>query len=122
MHTLMLRASGTFELKSVTDASIESGVEHGQEIRELVDATIQGRWDDLAKLRDRYEDTMGSQRLVDVLTVASGFNGITRVADATGIPVDAQPRQASEQLRAQVGIDAFDYSEKMRKYEDATSP
>lgn len=116
----MLRASGTFELRAVTDATLQSGVEFGDEIRELVDATVQGRWSDLAALRDIHEQTMGSQVLVDVLTVASGFNGITRVADATGIPVDPVPAKDSEEMRSEVGIDAFHYTEKSRRYAPAT--
>ena len=49
----------------------------------------------------------GEQATSDAILVASGFNGITRVADAIGIRLDARTADASVQLRAEIGIDAF---------------
>jgi hypothetical protein len=59
---------------------------------------------------------MGQQQAVDVLVVASAFNGITRVADATGIPLDENTSAATGELRASVGLDAFDYSHKTARF------
>ena len=43
----------------------------------------------------------------DALLVAAGFNGITRVADAIGIPLEEHTASATESLRADARIDAF---------------
>ena len=38
------------------------------------------------------------------LTVASAFNGITRIADATGIPLDPNTERSTEDLRELLDI------------------
>ena len=112
----MLRASGNFDLRAVVDQDVSSGVEHGEEISELVDATIGSEWDVLAELREKHRTVLGDQYLVDVLTVASSFNGITRIADATGIPVDPDPAKATVEIRSDLGIDDFHYDVKASRY------
>jgi len=54
--------------------------------------------------------------MVDTLVVASAFNGITRVADATGIPLDDSTMLATAQLRKDTGIEEFDYAKKSARY------
>ena len=56
---------------------------------------------------------MGEQQAVDALVVASAFNGITRVADATGIPLDENTADTTVEMRDAVGLDAFDYAAKI---------
>ena len=121
MHTLLLRGSGQFELKAVMDSDLDSGVEHGRILSDLVDATIQRRWDDLAELRDEGVRVMGAQVTVDALAVASGFNGITRIADATGIPLDSDPAKVTADMRDELGINDFEYQEKTRKYDQVVA-
>ena len=114
---MLLRGSGEFELQGVMDTSIDSGVEHGPLLGELVDATISRRWDDVAEFREQCVRTLGVQETVDAIAVASAFNGITRIADATGIPLDSGPAEATESMRSELAIDDFSYSEKTRKYD-----
>ncbi len=54
---------------------------------------------------------------VDCLVVASAFNGITRVADATGIPLDENTEATTADMRAAVGLDAFAYVAKSARFE-----
>ena len=121
---MLLRASGkrdgnTYDLSAVTDERGDSGVPHSDVIRALTEAAVGNRWDALASLRDAASRTLGEQAMVDVLTVAAGFNGITRVADATGIPLDERARVATEDMRAAVGIDRFHYARKSARYDAA---
>ena len=121
---MLLRASGerdgnTYDLSAVTDERGDSGVPHSDVIRALTEAAVGNRWDALASLRDAASRTLGEQAMVDVLTVAAGFNGITRVADATGIPLDERARAATEDMRAAVGIDRFHYARKSARYDAA---
>ena len=123
---MLLRASGerddrAYELSAVTNGHGDSGVPHSDTIRALTEATVANRWDELAGLRESAAAVLGAQAMVDVLTVAAAFNGITRVADATGIPLDENVAPATEELRAAVGIDRFDYHEKAARYDLAAA-
>ena len=121
---MLLRASGErdnrdYDLSAVTDDHADAGVPHSATIRALTEAAVGGRWQELGTLRDRAGAVLGEQAMVDVLTVAAGFNGITRVADATGIPLDDRARTATEEMRSTVGIDRFDYAQKSARYDSA---
>lgn len=121
---MLLRASGErdnqdYDLSAVTDEHADSGVPHSATIRALTEAAVGGRREELSALRDAASAVLGEQAMVDVLTVASGFNGITRVADATGIPLDDRARTATEEMRSAVGIDRFDYAHKSARYDRA---
>ena len=123
---MLLRASGQsdqqdFDLNSVTDDHAESGVDFGHWLRSLTEATIQNRWDDLTTIRDQAGAAMGTQSMVDALVVASGFNGITRVADATGIPLDENTQQMTIDMRVSTGIERFNYAEKSDRYDLVTT-
>ena len=123
---MLLRASGQpdqkdYDLNSVTDDHADSGVDFGHWLRSLTEATIQNRWDDLAPIRDRADVAMGTQSMVDTLVVASGFNGITRVADATGIPLDENTQQMTIDMRESTGIERFNYAEKSDRYDLITT-
>ena len=118
---MLLRGSGEFELQSVMDTAIESGVEHGHLLGQLVDATISRHWEEVAEFRAQCVDAMGAQETVDAIAVASAFNGITRIADATGIPLDPGPAEATATMRAELAIDDFAYSEKSRKYDQVVA-
>ena len=114
---MLLRGSGEFELQGVMDTTIDPGVEHGPLLGQLVDAVISRRWGDVAGIREECVKAMGLQETVDAIAVASAFNGITRIADATGIPLDSGPAEATASMRSELAIDDFAYSEKSRKYD-----
>ena len=119
---MLLRASGQrenrdYNLNAVNEGDSDPGVDHASHLRLLTETAIEGRWEELAAIRDAATAAMGEQAMVDTLTVAAGFNGITRVADATGIPLDPTTQQVTGSMRAQTGIDAFDYAAKSAQYD-----
>ena len=119
---MLLRASGQrenrdYNLNSVNEAESDPGVEHAAHLRALTEAAIGSRWEELGAIRDKAAKAMGEQAMVDALTVAAGFNGITRVADATGIPLDPTTHANTGPMRAETGIDAFDYAAKSARYD-----
>ena len=123
---MLLRASGQseqtdYDLNSVTDNEIDSGVDSSHWLRSLTEAAIQSQWDDLASIRDQAGTAMGTQSMVDALVVASGFNGITRVAAATGIPLDENTQEMTVDMRESTGIERFNYNEKSDRYDLVTS-
>ena len=108
-----VQAEGKPDLGVVTGlADGDAGVPHGGYLVRLADAVARWNWDDVATLRERGVDAMGPEATSDAILVASGFNGITRVADAIGIRLDSRTADISVDLRASVGIDAFAPAEK----------
>ena len=82
-------------------------VPHGALLAALAEAVARWRWAEVAELRQAGCSRLGAEQTRDAILVASGFNGITRVADAIGIRLDQWTADASVALRADIGIDAF---------------
>lgn len=97
-------------------------VPHGAFLVALAEAVARWRWHDVAALRDRGLELMSGQELSDAILVAAGFNGITRVADAIGIRLDQRMADASDDWRAEIGIDAFAPPEKWGRVGRASKP
>jgi hypothetical protein len=74
---------------------------------EFAEAVLGG--DDAALSRARAElmTALGPRGLVDAAAVVGLFNAIDRVADATGIPLEAEKAAASADFRAALGLDRF---------------
>ena len=85
----------------------DSGVAHGRMLLEFAEAVLGG--DDAALSRARAElmTALGPRGLVDAAAVVGLFNAIDRVADATGIPLEAEKAAASADFRAALGLDRF---------------
>ena len=109
------------DLNSVTSDDIDSGVRDGPWLRRLTEAAIRGDWLGLAASRPMAEAAMGEQQVADILVVAAAFNGITRVADATGIPLDPDTHASTGEMREDTGIERFNYSEKSARYDGRPS-
>ena len=118
---MLLRASGErdnedYDVNSVTSDSLDPGVPQGSWLRALTEAAISGDWLGLAELRPDAEAQLGVQQTIDALTVAAAFNGITRVADATGIPLDENTEATTAAMRETTGIARFGYAAKSARY------
>ena len=107
--------SGDINVAAATDSRLESGLRNDAHLNQLVEACIAGDREALDDAWANAEIAMGAGAAGDVLIVAAGFNGITRVADATGIPLDRSTAEATRELRRQV-IDSFDYAAKSARY------
>jgi hypothetical protein len=73
----------------------------------LVEATLSGSGDDGHEARARVRSELGAEALVDAAAIIGNFERMTRIADATGIPLDAPVNVATETLRVELGIDRF---------------
>lgn len=96
-------------------ASGDGGVPHGRLLAELAEAVAGWRWDDVADLRSAGSRLLGPESTSDAILIAAGFNGITRVADGIGIPLDQHTADASVELRANLGLNAFAPPEKWER-------
>ena len=119
---MRLRGSGEqegkdYDLSVITSDTGDGGVEAGHVLRALTEAAIRSEWNLLDQLRSDAFNNIGEQETVDALTVAAAFNGITRVADSTGIPLDKAMAEETTSIRETTGIDQFSYAAKSARYD-----
>jgi hypothetical protein len=111
---LLLRASGVthnriYDLNAVTGAALgDAGVPHGRLLVEFAEAVLGEGEDVLTRARAALIAAIGPAGLADAAGVVGLFNAIDRVADATGIPLEAEKLEASADFRAALGVDRFD--------------
>jgi hypothetical protein len=89
------------------DETHDSGVPHAPALVGFADAVVRGDDDELQRTRDRVLEELGADRLVDAAAVASNFERMVRIADATGIPLDAPIHAITADLREDLGVDSF---------------
>ena len=105
-----------YNLNAVNTPSGLAGVEDEHWLRLVTELTMTKDWEKLSHTREEASRIIGEQKVVDTLVVASAFNGITRVADATGIPLDNDTEKNTDQMRKDTGIQSFNYDEKSTRY------
>jgi alkylhydroperoxidase family enzyme len=110
---LLLRASGVtrnrnYDLGAVTGVMAgDAGVLHGRLLVAFAEAVLSEDEAALSAVRGGLSAALGPQGLVDAAAVVGLFNAIDRVADATGIPLEAEKAEASADFRAVLGLDRF---------------
>jgi hypothetical protein len=85
----------------------DMGVTAAAELLAFADAAV--RRDDKAVLlgRSSIVTVLGEPAMLDAAGVIGGFDGITRVADAAGIPLEPAKAQQIADFRMTLGIDRF---------------
>ena len=97
-----------YDLHGVTDdQAAPVGVPHERELIALAEAVVRGDEAELAEARRAALAALGPESFVAAAAVASNFERMVRIADATGIPLDAPLAAISADMRAELGIDAF---------------
>ncbi len=89
------------------DGSGPEGVPDAALLLRFADAALSFEPARIAPLRAEIVASLGEEAMLDAAAVIAGFNGITRIADATGIPMEDQKRLDTEDWRGRLGIDAF---------------
>ncbi len=74
---------------------------------EFAEAVVLGPDARLAELRNQIRAKLSVEALVDAAGVCGLFNAIDRVADSTGIPLEADKAEESADYRAALGINRF---------------
>jgi hypothetical protein len=111
---MMLRASVELQgkevdLRAITDdsAAAASGIDHAAALLRFADAVV-GRDDaELALARAQLLEIGGPEVLVDSAGIAANFQRMVRIADATGIPLDAPVIALTADVRDDLGLGAF---------------
>ena len=85
----------------------DTGIDHGAALIEFCDAVLGGDAQELHAARRLVERRLGAAALVDAAGVAAYFDGIDRIADATGTMVEAEYSSVTQALREQLSIDEY---------------
>jgi alkylhydroperoxidase family enzyme len=110
---MLLRVSGEtqgaqLDLRAVNgEAGGDGGVTHGALLGSFVEAVM---GDDEAlreRERARLRAALTPQAFVDACAVVGAFNVVDRIADATGIPLDAGMAATTGELRGELGLGRF---------------
>ena len=85
----------------------DAGIEHGERLTAFADAAVSGDPAALDAARDALRDAAGSAALVDAACVIGNFQRMVRIADGTGIPLDAVVEVLSDDFRDELGIEDY---------------
>jgi hypothetical protein len=108
----LLRASGRhagqdFSLDAVMMGDLGSDVPHGGALLAFADAVLAADDAALARSREAVRAAVGDAGLSDAAAVIGGFDGITRIADAIGIPMEPEKAEATADFFAALDIGRF---------------
>jgi hypothetical protein len=95
------------DLTAVTEASHPSGIEHGDALVAFAEAVVARDGAAIAGTRERLVAAMGAEAMVDAAAVASNFERMVRIADATGIPLDDRLESIGRPVIDQLGLERF---------------
>jgi hypothetical protein len=96
-----------YNLAGLCDPTLELGIEDGGPLVRFVDALLSPGEEALAEARRALVAALGSDAVCAASLVAANFSKNDRIANALGIPLEAQFVRDSEDFREQLGINAF---------------
>lgn len=91
----------------MTAESGDTRVAHGAALVRFVDAVAADDETELAAARDAVCDAVGPAAFVDVCATVASFNAVVKLADGSGIPLEADKAERTAELRAELGLDAL---------------
>jgi hypothetical protein len=107
---MLLRASSQAIGESVnlegTIGKGDGGVPHGALLVRFAEAATRGN-EDLPEARTALLEAIGPEAFVEAAATVGIFNGLVRVADATGIPLDDGTLRASTEFRQDLGLNDY---------------
>ena len=96
-------------LSALTDHEVgtSSGVEHGNLLLAFAEAMVRDDDAVLTHTRHAVIEVLSPEAMVDAAGVASNFERMVRIADATGIPLDARMAALSQEVRDALHLERF---------------
>jgi hypothetical protein len=89
------------------DGAIATGVTGAESLLALVDAALGPDDATLTQARAVVRASLGAAALLDAAAVIGGFDGITRIADAIGIPLEQAKQEQTADFVDALGIGRF---------------
>ncbi len=110
---MMLRASvqdtgAEFDLTSLSGDDAKGTVPHQNLLLDFAEAVVLRDRDTAAALRPKLIEALGPAGYLDACAVVAGFHGFTRIADASGVPLDERYLGDAEDVKAQTGVREYD--------------
>ena len=106
----MLRESSqhnsALNLQATVNPDADSGVAEGALMIAFAEAAVR-RGDNLPDLRDEIAKRLGDQAAVDAAGIVANFQRMVRIADGCGIPLDDFTKDATEDVRGELGIHEY---------------
>jgi hypothetical protein len=100
--------SGPYTLSGVTEGDgAATGVPAGAELLAFADSALRGDSVALDAARAALIPLVGEPGMEDAAAVIGGFDGITRIADATGIPLEPAKAESAADFITALSIDRF---------------
>ena len=97
-----------YDLSLIMDGSVqESGLPYGKILNEFVEAIMDRDKARIAAARTPILETLGEAAMVDAAATIAAFNAYTRMADATGIPLETPKAEATVELRQELGLESL---------------
>ncbi|MBT5047795.1 MAG: hypothetical protein HOM58_04775 [Rhodospirillaceae bacterium] len=84
-----------------------SGIPHGDLLVAFAEAVTLADDAAMGGARDALQAALGDAALVDAAGIVGMFNGLDRVADSTGAPLEDWKAADTAEMRAALGIDAY---------------
>jgi alkylhydroperoxidase family enzyme len=119
---MLLRRSGdrtqtAFNLGKLTNtSSLNIGIANEVTLLALVEAVIMGSPAAIQTARETAFNELGEQATLDAIAVIAGFNGITKIANGTGLPLDPETRDSTVTMRTETLIDQYSESNKFQTW------
>ena len=88
-------------------STADARVPHGAEMIAFVDAVLTGSAAEAKAAREVILAAVGPAAFVDVCATVASFNAVVKLADGTGIPLEEAKAERTQDLRAELGIDAL---------------
>lgn len=89
------------------DGTTNTGVPQARALVAFADAALGAESETLDQARTTLVGVLGAEAMVDAAAVIGGFDGITRIADATGIPLEAPKAEQTADLRGVLQLEEF---------------
>jgi len=96
-------------MRSVVDGK-GAGIDGGDTLLAFVDAAKGQDADELARARNAVAEKFGPEALVDAACVIGNFERMNRIADGTGIPIEAPLAALTSDIREELNLDSFESS------------
>ena len=97
------------DLTGIIDGAdaVDDAIPHGKVLTRFVEALLGGAEDEITIARGHLIEAVGGDAFVDACGVIGHFERMTRVADATGIPLDAATVAGTVQIREDLGLNDY---------------